>query len=143
MLWQFRSFELGTKPLVQIKRDRLIKWSWNILVNIIYLNLFSKNKYTHVVCILRVCKFEKLYFICTLRYAQDIFIPGRGVCAKKMSKKMWNLYILKIGLWVFSILPICWKVFVPIFFVFSFLPINKIKKPLPMMINSELRCLIH
>jgi hypothetical protein len=34
-------------------------------------------------------------------------------------------------------------VFVPIFFVFSFLPINKIKKPLPMMINSELRCLIH
>jgi hypothetical protein len=70
----------------------------------------------------------KKIHVCTFGYMQDIFVIEKGYVPKvKVSRikisKPWNLYISKIKLWVFSILPIYEDVLVPILLVFSILPI--------------------
>jgi hypothetical protein len=48
----------------------------------IYVNLFLKNQYTHMVCISGIHNFEKLYPIHTLGYMHDISYLRGDVCQK-------------------------------------------------------------
>jgi hypothetical protein len=63
------------------------------LIGYIYVNLFLKNQYTHMVCISGICNFEKLYPIHTLEYMHGISYLRGDVCQKSGASRLWKSYI--------------------------------------------------
>lgn len=70
----------------------------------------------------------KIIFICTLRYAQDISIPGRGYVPKKRVNRCETYIYIILVYECFQFCQFAGKCLCHFLFIFSFLPVNKIKK---------------